>query len=394
AHHTITQTIRAGQNICKHAEFPSSHRPQESRFQTLSRSNSRTYSRMPVMERAMPLPKLHLREESSPSRAGGRSPRSQRRVPSPLRNAQFRPLAMEYAEVPQPSSCKYFNGADDDEEVTQSEFCAHVRTVGYSTIGGKPFMSGKCPHCHRYVKSDNQVCTPNATPPQSPWKKTLDNLQSPLRSPLRTGSSPKDGSGSMTTTSLQSPLRSPFKGSFFGSNDDDDKRGKAAPTSPKKTAPTAAPVGPAPAPRGVGLTRSPPRGGEAGSQPAPWARSRSPPPRVNSPAAAASRASSPTPRASSPTPRANSPTPRANSPGPRSPSRGNMSPSSAGAFFAVANDDSNNGGRSASGSVAARRPRAERGRSPSTRSGRGREEECVPFRGGVGGGSPTPRSRS
>lgn len=78
----------------------------------------------------MPLPKLHLREGSSPSRAGGRSPRSQRRVPSPLRNAQFRPLAMEYAEVPQPSSCKYFNGADDDEEVTQSEFCAHVRTVG------------------------------------------------------------------------------------------------------------------------------------------------------------------------------------------------------------------------------------------------------------------------
>ncbi|CAN0164839.1 unnamed protein product, partial [Ectocarpus sp. 8 AP-2014] len=377
AHHTpncaITQTIRAGQNICKHAEFPSFHLQQERCVPTLSSSNSRTYSRMPVMERAMPLPKLHLREGSSPSRAGGRSPRSQRRVPSPLRNAQFRPLAMEYAEFPQPSSCKYFNGADGDEEVTQSEFCAHVRTVGYSTVGGKPFMSGKCPHCHRYVKSDNQVCTPNATPPQSPWKKTLNNLQSPLRSPLRTGSSPKGGDGSKTTTSLQSPLRSPFKGSFFGSNDDDDKRGKAAPTSPKRTTPTAAAVGPAPAPRGVGLTRSPPRGGEAGSPPAPWARSRSPPPRANSP----------TPRASSPTPRANSPTPRANSPGPRSPARGNKkAPPEGGAFFAVANEDGNNGGRSASGSVAARRPWAERGRSPSTRGGRGREEECVPFRGG------------
>ncbi|CAN0501924.1 unnamed protein product [Ectocarpus sp. 12 AP-2014] len=162
---------------------------------------------MPVMERAMPLPKLHLREGSSPSREGGRSPHSQRRVPSPLRNAQFRPLAMEYAEVPQPSSCKYFNGVDDDEEVTQSEFCAHVRTVGYSTVGGKPFMSGKCPHCHRYVKSDNQVCTPNATPPQSPWKKTLNNLQSPLRSPLRTGSSPKDGSGSKTSLPYGAPSR-------------------------------------------------------------------------------------------------------------------------------------------------------------------------------------------
>ncbi|CAM9416050.1 unnamed protein product, partial [Ectocarpus fasciculatus] len=352
---------------------------------------------MPVMERAMPLPKLHLREGSSPSRTGGRSPRSpRRRVPSPLRNAQFRPLAMEYAEAPQPSSCKYFNGGDEDEEVTQSEFCALVRTVGYSTVGGKPFMSGKCPHCHRHVKSDNQVCTPGATPPQSPWKKTLNNLQSPLRSPLRTGTSPRDGGGSKTTTSLQSPLRSPFKGSFFGSNDDDDNSGKAAPTSPKKTALTAAAVGPAPARRGVGLTRSPPRGGEVDSAPAPWARSRSPPPRANSPAAAgASRASSPTPRASSPTPRASSPTPRAssptpransptrraNSPGPRSPARGSKSPSSGGAFFGGANDDSNNGGRSASGSVAARSPWAERGRSPSTRGGRGREEDCVPFRG-------------
>lgn len=86
---------------------------------------------MPVMERAMPLPKLHVREGSnSLPNTGGRSPRSPRRVPSPLRNAQFRPLAMEYAEVPQPSSCKYFNGGDEDEEVTLSEFCAHVRTVG------------------------------------------------------------------------------------------------------------------------------------------------------------------------------------------------------------------------------------------------------------------------
>lgn len=75
----------------------------------------------------MPLPKSYKREGSSPSRSGSRSPR---RVPSPLRNAQFRPLAMEYAASPQPSSCKYYNNGDEEEEPTQSEYCALVRTVG------------------------------------------------------------------------------------------------------------------------------------------------------------------------------------------------------------------------------------------------------------------------
>lgn len=76
---------------------------------------------MPTMERAMPIPK-HLREASQP--------RSPRRVPSPLRHAQFRPLAMEYANSPQPTSCKYYTTGDEEEEVTQSEYCALVRTVG------------------------------------------------------------------------------------------------------------------------------------------------------------------------------------------------------------------------------------------------------------------------
>lgn len=81
---------------------------------------------MPVIERAMPLPKLYIPAASSPSRSSSRSPR---RVPSPLRNAQFRPLAMEYANSPQPSSCKYYNG-EEEEEPIQSEYCALVRTVG------------------------------------------------------------------------------------------------------------------------------------------------------------------------------------------------------------------------------------------------------------------------
>ena len=81
---------------------------------------------MPVIERAMPLPKLYIPAASSPSRSSSRSPR---RVPSPLRNAQFRPLAMEYANSPQPSSCKYYNG-EEEEEPTHSEYCALVRTVG------------------------------------------------------------------------------------------------------------------------------------------------------------------------------------------------------------------------------------------------------------------------
>lgn len=82
----------------------------------------------------------------------------------------------------------------------------------YATVGTKPFMSGKCPNCKRMVKSERQVCTPNATPPPSPWKL---NLQSPLRSPKN------------DQNQLQSPLRSPFKSSFFNDGTDDK------PASPK-----------------------------------------------------------------------------------------------------------------------------------------------------------------
>ncbi|CAN0193324.1 unnamed protein product, partial [Hapterophycus canaliculatus] len=191
-----------------------------------STSTSTSTSSVSIMELVMPLPKLHVGEESGSSRRSGRSPRSPRKTPSPLRHANFRPLAMEYAMSPQPSSCKYFNAGDEEEEVTLSKYCALVRTVGYATIGEKNFMSGKCPHCHRYVKSETQVCTPNATPPSSPWRNALNNLQSPLRSPLRGGRSPSpknDRGQTKTTTSLQSPLRSPFKGSFFGGNNDDDE---------------------------------------------------------------------------------------------------------------------------------------------------------------------------
>eukprot|EP00903_Cladosiphon_okamuranus_P014316 g13295.t1 len=359
---------------------------------------------MPVIERAVPIPRSYAPETSSPSRSSSRSPR---RVPSPLRNAQFRPLAMEYALDPQPTSCKYFNNGDEEEEPTRSEYCALVRTVGYSKVGDKSFMSGKCPHCHRQVKSEKQVCTPNATPPPSPWRETLNNLQSPLRSPLRSRSrSPKngDGGGGGGGIRLQSPLRSPFKGSFFGggSNDDDVV---------DKTKAAAGAVGPAPA---RGVTRSDPRGGAPGS-PGPWARSRSPGPRASSPTP---RASSPTPRANSPAwPRATSPAPRANSPGPRSPVRGGSSSPSRGAFFgsspaagfsdASTSTDTNTkpwaspsqgnaAATAARSDLSARSPRAaERGRSPTPR----RPERSSYLGGGVVCGSPArgpaaPRSRS
>lgn len=80
-------------------------------------------------------------------------------------------------------------------------------------------MSGKCPHCKRMVKSDNQVCTPNASPSPSPWK-----LQSPLRSPIRSARS-SDGH-----VALQSPLRSPFKGPLFGKGQpkDADREGRGS----------------------------------------------------------------------------------------------------------------------------------------------------------------------
>lgn len=97
--------------------------PPPSRFTQLSQHTSA----MPAIERAMPIPRSLVPAASSPSRSGSRSPR---RVPSPLRNAQFRPLAMEYALAPQPTSCKYFNNGEAEEEPTQSEYCALVRTVG------------------------------------------------------------------------------------------------------------------------------------------------------------------------------------------------------------------------------------------------------------------------
>lgn len=62
----------------------------------------------------------------SPHRASSRSPT--RRVPSPLRNAEFRPLAMEYAKTPPVTSCKYFN--DEEEPATPGGCCSAVRTVG------------------------------------------------------------------------------------------------------------------------------------------------------------------------------------------------------------------------------------------------------------------------
>lgn len=81
---------------------------------------------MPVIERTVPLPKLYVPEaRSSPPRS-----RSPRRVPSPLRNAQFRPLAMEYANSLQPTSCKFYNNEDEEEDPSQGEYCALVRTVG------------------------------------------------------------------------------------------------------------------------------------------------------------------------------------------------------------------------------------------------------------------------
>lgn len=105
----------------------------------------------------------------------------------------------------------------------------------YSTVGTKAFMSGKCPNCKRMVKNDRQVCTPNATPPPSPWKV---NLQSPLRSP-------KNG-----LNQLQSPLRSPFKTSFF--NDDNKPVSpKPAGSSPTRNVRSPGPRSPA------GSTRSP-----------------------------------------------------------------------------------------------------------------------------------------
>ena len=74
---------------------------------------------------------------SARERSPPRSPLRTRKAPSPLKHAQFRPLAMEYANShansPQPTSCKYYN-ADEEEEVAQGApggYCSTYRTVGW-----------------------------------------------------------------------------------------------------------------------------------------------------------------------------------------------------------------------------------------------------------------------
>lgn len=79
-------------------------------------------------------PTLVLRETSSGAPAT--SPGGGRRVPSPLRHAQFRPLAMEYVVESEgsPKSCKYYpeplEGVVAGEIVNPGGYCAAVRTVG------------------------------------------------------------------------------------------------------------------------------------------------------------------------------------------------------------------------------------------------------------------------
>lgn len=77
------------------------------------------------------------RDRSPRDRSPQRSPLRSRRAPSPLKHAQFRPLAMEYANShansPQPTSCKYYNAGEEEEpapEGTAGEYCSTFRTVG------------------------------------------------------------------------------------------------------------------------------------------------------------------------------------------------------------------------------------------------------------------------
>lgn len=77
------------------------------------------------------------RDRSARERSPQRSPLRTRRAPSPLRHAQFRPLAMEYANShensPQPTSCKYYNAGDEEEATpggTPGGYCSTYRTVG------------------------------------------------------------------------------------------------------------------------------------------------------------------------------------------------------------------------------------------------------------------------
>lgn len=74
------------------------------------------------------------RDRSPRDRSPPRSPLRTRKAPSPLRNAQFRPLAMEYANSPQPSSsCTYYNAGEEEEETpggTPGGYCSTFRTVG------------------------------------------------------------------------------------------------------------------------------------------------------------------------------------------------------------------------------------------------------------------------
>lgn len=126
-------------------------------------------------------------------------------------------------------------------------------------------MSGKCPYCHRIVKSTDQVCTPGVTPPVSPW---MAILKSPLRSPLSPRRNPTvgpkspkaeavDGGQSPPRSPTRSSLRSPFMGSFFGGsqdhNDQEMSVRKQETMSPRLR---------------QGRSLSPVRGG--GRSPAPW----------------------------------------------------------------------------------------------------------------------------
>lgn len=79
-------------------------------------------------------PRWHVREGTRPSPREQSPVSPRRRVPSPLRHAEFRPLAMEYAQTPQPTSCKYFNNTHEEDEVGPGEtpggYCSTFRTVG------------------------------------------------------------------------------------------------------------------------------------------------------------------------------------------------------------------------------------------------------------------------
>ncbi|CAM9921298.1 unnamed protein product, partial [Choristocarpus tenellus] len=94
-----------------------------------------------------------------------------------------------------------------------TEFCSTVRTVGYVTSNGKPFMSGKCPNCNKNIKEPSQLCRlPNSPAPGLSSRLKFD-LKSPFRSPPR--SAQKVDGKRQSAKQMRSPLRSPFGGRFF-----------------------------------------------------------------------------------------------------------------------------------------------------------------------------------